>query len=325
MPGGPMTPGPGPKGGGPKGGTSGGATGGSTSMTCTPGNPGTFISDCGYPQSSTSPLTSVDFNESEVLRALKASNNGRAGVVKLLYNDEHALTLGVRQVVVKSANGSGTTNYAVSALPTVPAYVKDPATGTNILSGDQSGLDPSARPMWPVLFVTDVTAKPESRVGDWQYGGRPYNPQEVYGTWKSAVRTVDKTVSPSKVTITPDADPAKNDWNLAGGDPIPSGFDNEGYGAEVVWNVPLEPAHSYRIQVMVHDGDQNKVGGDSGEACVLFCAGGGPPEGGTGGGPPPPSCPAESPPCESDGIDPATCQAGATCVAGCCIFIPTPG
>ena len=92
----------------------------------------------------------------------------------------------------------------------------------------------------------------------------------MFGSWKAAVRTVDQTVNPATVTITPDADPAKNDWNLAGGDPAPSGLSNEGYGAEVRWEVPLTPGRSYRIQAIVHDGDQNKVGGDSGQACAII-------------------------------------------------------
>ena len=50
---------------------------------------------------------------------------------------------------------------------------------------------------------------------------------------------------------------------------------NEGYGAEARWSVDslitngtLQPGHSYRLEFMIHDGDQNKTGGDSGENCV---------------------------------------------------------
>jgi len=86
--------------------------------------------------------------------------------------------------------------------------------------------------------------------------------------WKSAV----KTVSGTTVSVTPDADPPKNNWNLgAGADPVPAGLSNEGYGAEIIWDVAqlgLQAGHTYRLQFMVHDGDQNKTGGDSGEDCV---------------------------------------------------------
>jgi hypothetical protein len=51
---------------------------------------------------------------------------------------------------------------------------------------------------------------------------------------------------------------------------------NQGYGTEVRWAVNamkcngafLQPGHVYRMQFMVHDGDQNKGGGDVGQACV---------------------------------------------------------
>jgi hypothetical protein len=216
--------------------------------------------------------------------------------IRLFYNDEHALTLGVRSVAVKTTMGTTTTAYPVAALNADPGSANYPATGTNALTGDQSGLDQSGRPMWPVLYVTDISSDPNSTAGDWQQGGTPWNPTAIFGTWKAAVRTIDKTVTPNVVSVTPDADPAKNNWNLGGGDPVPAGLSNEGYGAEVRWDVVLQPGHSYRIQVMVHDGDQNKSGGDSGEACVDFCAAntgndggtsdGGGNDGGEGGGGP---------------------------------------
>ncbi|MBA2462998.1 MAG: hypothetical protein H0V45_14750, partial [Actinobacteria bacterium] len=51
---------------------------------------------------------------------------------------------------------------------------------------------------------------------------------------------------------------------------------NEGFGAEARWNVAdlgLRTLHTYRMQFMVHDGDQNKTGGDSGEACMSVVMG----------------------------------------------------
>src|SRR5437588_34510 len=70
------------------------------------------------------------------------------------------------------------------------------------------------RPMFPALFLTDITTDPASRAGDWQTGGSPIAPHAVFGTWKAAVRTVDNTKAPAVVTVTPDADPAQNHWNL---------------------------------------------------------------------------------------------------------------
>ena len=48
-------------------------------------------------------LTSTVFNENEVLRAIRPAGSWPNGIVQMFYNDEHALTLGVRQVVVKSS------------------------------------------------------------------------------------------------------------------------------------------------------------------------------------------------------------------------------
>ena len=51
---------------------------------------------------------------------------------------------------------------------------------------------------------------------------------------------------------------------------------NQGYGAECVWSVAqlgLIPGHSYRLYFMIHDGDQNKVGGDAGQGCTMALIG----------------------------------------------------
>jgi len=302
-----------------------GGTGGI--VMCVPGTQQIVITDCGYPYASATPLTSIAFNEADVLRAIQPGGTWPNGVVRLFYNDEHALTLGVRSVAVKTSGGTTTTDYPMSVLSTNPGSASSPQIGTTELAGDQSGLDPSLRPMWPSLFITDVTDDATSRTGDWQQGGRPRAPDAIFGTWKAAVRSIDKTVTPNKTSITPDADPAKNNWNLGGGDPVPAGLANEGFGAEVVWNVPLAPGRSYRVQVLVHDGDQNKAGGDSVEACVLFCAGGscgseGCGDSGGTGGSSGSSCPPSSAACGgSDGIDPGSCPAGTACANGCCLTI----
>jgi hypothetical protein len=261
-------------------------------------------------------LAAVVFNEGTVLEGIVPSGGAPLATISVFYNDEHALTLGVRQVIVMEANGGTTmTDFPVSPLPSDPGMVVNPMLGTTMLTGDNSGLDVSLRPMWPALFITDTTSNPNSRVGDWQQGGVPVGPKAVFGSWKGAVRTVDKTTNPPTASITPDADPKPNHWNLAGGDPVPMGLMDLGFGAEARFEVPLQGGHSYRLQVMVHDGDQRKVGGDSGEACVVYCAGG---TGGGGGPPPPQMCPAGEMAC-GGGIDPAPCPAGTVCVSGCCI------
>src|SRR5262249_54958697 len=116
------------------------------------------------------------------------------------------------------------------------------------------------------------------RSGDWQWGGTAIAPGAVFGTWKGVVRTVDYTPATPTVTVTCDADPVKNNWNLGpGSDAPPAGLANEGYGAEARWRLDdlyrqglLIPGHTYRFYVIVHDGDQNKVGGDCGQASFTY-------------------------------------------------------
>src|SRR6266542_4286052 len=62
---------------------------------------------CGYPDSSNPPRSGVIFNESTVLRAFSPVTAttialGQNLTIKAFYNDEHALTLGVRRVLVKT-------------------------------------------------------------------------------------------------------------------------------------------------------------------------------------------------------------------------------
>jgi hypothetical protein len=225
-----------------------------------------------YPFASSNPLTSVAFNESSALAA--AAMNTNNGTFDVWYTDEHALTLGVNQVTVIAANGTvTTTNYPVSAMNANPGFVANPAIGTTATTGDQAGADPSGRPLAPSLYITDITTDPSSRSGDWQYGGTAYAPSAVFGTWKSYAKTVDYTMG-GAVTLSGATDPAKNGWNLGpGADKPPPGLATEGYTAEVRWNLSdlvnagvLLPGHNYRFYVMVHDGDQNKSGGDVGQA-----------------------------------------------------------
>jgi hypothetical protein len=309
-----------------------------------PGVTGLQLTDCGYPTGTTG-LASVVFNESTVLEAVSPSGGEPTATIAVFYNDEHAMTLGVRQVVLKDATGTTMMDFPVSALPSDPGTVSNPQLGTTMITGDYSGLDVSLRPMWPSLFITDTTTDATSRVGDWQAGGVPVGPTAVFGSWKAAVRTVDKTVTPATAAVTPDPDPMPNNWNLGpGSDPVPAAImgagmqmggcrrncgmggaggpaGNLGFGAEARFVVSLKNGHSYRLQVMVHDGDQLKVGGDSGEACILYCAGtstgGG--TGGTGGAPPPPMCPAGVTACTSGGVEGAICPTGYTCLSGCCV------
>src|SRR6185295_5322441 len=113
---------------------------------------------------------------------------------------------------------------------------------------------------FPAAFVTDITSSVNSRAGDWQQlntNTTAISPSKIFGTWKAA------TISGGN--ITPGPDPAKNNANIGSGADIPpAGTGSQGYGSEVVWSAQalgLQSGHTYRILVMVHDGDQNKTGG----------------------------------------------------------------
>ena len=187
--------------------------------------------------------------------------------VNLFYGDEHALTLGASKV--------GNTTCLVEPTP-----VKTPACVSNPAIGCTNGTDPAGRPIYPALFITDISTDLTSRAGDWQCGGTPRQPTGVCGVWKPFI-------AGAKIN-----DPAANGFTLGvGADPYPPLPDAtctcatshhcscaaEKYGAEVKWALaglldnngnPLQSGHTYRIVVMVHDGDQNQSGGDVGEQCV---------------------------------------------------------
>jgi len=252
--------------------------------SCTPGitiPPTTMMTDsCGYPASS--------FVESTTICAINAVGGGaKPAIVQVFYNDEHALTL-----------GCATSSAPVSPLSTDPDAVSYPQTG------DPACTDTVGRPLRPVLFVTDISDDSSCTAGDQQKGGPAYNPIAVFGTWKSATEDDGGTVGTPAMM-----DPKANMWNLtSSADPVPAAATamgcKEGYSAELRFEVGLISGHSYRLQVMAHDGDQNK-GGDSGEACAIFCAGSGM------------LCDPGVQQCGEG--DAGQCPAGKVCVQGCCL------
>ena len=249
--------------------------------SCTPGitvPAATATTDsCGYPVTS--------FVESTTLCAINATGGGaKPAIVQVFYNDEHALTL-----------GCATASSPVSPLSTDPAAVPYPQTG------DPACNDTVGRPLRPVLYVTDISGDSTCTAGDQQKGGPAYDPIAIFGTWKSATEGAGNVGTPAM------ADPTANKWNLTtSADPVPTAAMacTQGYGAELRFEVGLISGHSYRLQVIAHDGDQNK-GGDSGEACAIFCAGSGS------------LCDPGVQVCTGAGAAP--CPSGKVCVQGCCL------
>jgi hypothetical protein len=231
---------------------------------------------CGYPTTS--------FVESTTICAINAVGGGaKPAIVQVFYNDEHALTL-----------GCATSTDPVSPLSTDPDAVHYPQTG------DPACTDTVGRPLRPVLYVTDISDDSTCTAGDQQHGGTAYDPITIFGTWKSATE-VGNVGTPDK------ADPVANKWDLtSSADALPTAATacNQSYGAELRFEVGLISGHSYRLQVIAHDGDQNK-GGDSGEACAVFCAGSGS------------LCEPGVPLCGEG--DAAQCPGATVCVQGCCL------
>ncbi len=185
-----------------------------------------------------------------------------------------------------TANGTTTltftNSYSTAQMPTgsSTASAVNPGVGDTNVTGAAGAVDASGRPLFPSLYVTDITNSPSSLSGDWQSGGTAVSPSAIYGSWKSYALSVNETVSPATVTQTGGNDPTTaNGWTLpVGADPVPASISgsNAGYGTELQWSLSslygqgiLIPGHNYRFYFVVHDGDQNNSGGDVGTGSSL--------------------------------------------------------
>ena len=216
----------------------------------------------------------------------------------------------------------------VSPLTTNPGTVTARSSVPTSSPATRAGSIQSLRPMWPVSVPHRRHRRARAtRRATGRRAGVPHTPTAVFGTWKAAVRSVDKTVSPNKITITPDADPDQEQLEpryrrrsgaVRAGQ---RGIRRRGAlgRAARVWSLLSHPGDGPRRQ-------SDKGGGDSGEACVIYCAGGGGDEGGggqggAGGGPPPPMCPTGTSACGAGGINPSACPTGTACANGCCLTV----
>jgi hypothetical protein len=234
------------------------------SGAATPTNDG-----CGFASSS--------FTESTVMRWAQINGQGTSATLAAYGNDEKGLLLGVDGATpLSSATSNGTNSFHSG--PYAQPGPSDPQ------GGSKTATDASGRVFFPALYITNLTAHPLSGgtgVGDFQNGGTVRNISgsgqpfidDAFGAWSTATTSGGYQVT----------QPAQhNDWTLGSGSDAPVGttfsaMGTEGYGTEVRWNVnqltdssgqALQPGNTYRFQIIEHDGDQNKSGGDSGEFCV---------------------------------------------------------
>src|SRR5262249_6644213 len=102
------------------------------------------------------------FNENGTLKAVRPVGAAPAGApsINLFYGDEPALTLGASK-------------FGVNTCSVQPTPVKTPACVSSPAIGCTMATDPANRPIFPSLFLTDITNDFGSRAGDWQCGGTP--------------------------------------------------------------------------------------------------------------------------------------------------------
>jgi hypothetical protein len=197
--------------------------------------------------------------------ASPASGNELA--LKVFYADEWPLTL-----------GSG----SVSPMTKQPS---DHVSPPNV--GDTSARDGAGLPYFPSVFLTDTTTNANYTSGDAENGGTPQIPTDVYGSWKPLGTPTDPLSMGN----------GNGNSIASGADPMPANPNGPSYNggmgglgsiniggsmaldqtAEIIWKIsalrykgqPLQSGHSYRAEVILHDGDRD---GDIGEACVAFKA-----------------------------------------------------
>jgi hypothetical protein len=174
--------------------------------------------------------------------------------IKLWYTDEWALTL-----------GEETTADPVSHMQKFPAD-----TIVNPQVGDQTR-DRYGFPVFPALFLTDITDDPTNTSGDaLNAGSRPISPSTVYGAWKTADGADPEPPNGTNLDTGGGIFPAQRINGNGNGGP-------QGYTAEVEWKISdlllhdlVQPGHIYRAQFVVHDGDRGREGGDIGLGCTTI-------------------------------------------------------
>jgi hypothetical protein len=218
------------------------------------------------------PRRAITFSESSVLIGFRPSGGGgsldASSTIQAFYSDEHALTLGTG--AVSASPSTPGCNTSPSEGTTCPSSCVPVANCTSSKTPAAPGCDPCCRPVGPSIYVTDITGDFSDTSGDWQCGTVPPTPiplTEVCGQWKAANGS-----DPTAKNVCP-AVGSTGAGLLDPRPPLASSKVETNFCAEAIWNPSLlpgvfQPGHAYRVQFMVHDGDQNNGGGDTGQACV---------------------------------------------------------
>lgn len=153
-----------------------------------------------------------------------------------------------------------------------------------------SGMDLTGRGVAPEVYLTDITGNSSANGGDYEHGGKAANAgpppfaNALYGSWSPTVKV--KPVNKNHWDLGPQADPPPAIDAFG----MPTTSFDQGYASEVVWNiaglkawdpaagggaggyVTLQRGHTYRVQTIAHDTDQDQTtgGGDVGEVCTMF-------------------------------------------------------
>jgi hypothetical protein len=178
------------------------------------------------------------------------------------------------------------------------------AEGATIAGDNMTSTDLAGRPQGPALFLTDITANSASKAGDWQNQSdntTGQTPSYVNGIWQAFDTQTTYLNSAGKAIY--NGAGKLGSTTLANGTKVPNNFfvsgpgtgalsppagtnplvtftrnistaqNADSYADQVSWNVStlhvgsggVQPGHTYRVQMMFHDGDHN---GDSAEACA---------------------------------------------------------
>jgi uncharacterized repeat protein (TIGR01451 family) len=191
-------------------------------------------------------------------------------------------TVGATSISVRPRTSRGFASGANIADSNVYGQAVPPTLG--------SGADSAGRAVAPQIYLTDITKSPSANGGDYEQGGKAANggsppvADALYGSWSPTLGT--RPINKNHWDLGPNADPLPA--TDAFGTPTTS-FD-EGYGSEVVWKVgglkawdpaansgaggyaSVQTGHTYRVQTIAHDTDQNTASGagDVGEVCSTF-------------------------------------------------------